>query len=413
MLSLNDWLAVLENRVSPDNINLDLERVKLVSSRHELADFNAKVIKIAGTNGKGSSLAALNQIYTSAGFKVACYSSPHLFKFNERLKINDAYVDDNWWSRAFYYLDNSAKEHNLTYFETITLAAFWIVKQHTVDIVLLEIGLGGRLDAVNVAAADIGLITSIGMDHQDRLGSTLNDIAREKAGIINNNMSIVFSGRNNRDIIEDKANEHNSSFYALDMDFSWKILNENWLYTCCEKSYSIGIPNIHPDVAAGVIKCIHLLQNDFPVSKPHIYSNLTAINQYARCQVIKKNYPIIIDVAHNKDAAMYLKKFIQFNFAEKKLRIVFSCLNTKDHKSMIEVFDCDDVIWYLSDLNVCNGVQKEFLRDAVISDSFLLSNVSSAFEKACIDCKSNEVVVVFGSFHMAKEALLSLGDSHN
>jgi dihydrofolate synthase / folylpolyglutamate synthase len=412
MLSLADWLILLEHRASPNNIILDLERIKLASSELDLTSFNAKVIKIAGTNGKGSSVAALNQIYTAAGYRVACYSSPHLFEFNERLKINDKYTEDSLWCQAFCHIDDSAIKHNLTYFEIITLAAFWIIKQYTLDIVLLEIGLGGRLDAVNVAAADVGLITSIGLDHQDRLGSTLEAIAKEKAGIINKNMSVVFSGRNNRNIIEAEAKGHNCDFYALDAGFSWAMANENWVYNCCETSHSMPIPNIHPDVASGVITCVTLLQPNFPVANNYIYSNLPNIQQYARCQIVKKKYPIVIDVAHNKPAVIYLKQFVRCNFSAKKLRLVFSCLNTKDYKSMLSEFDCDNVTWYLSDLGVANGVKKNDIRQAISSECFLFPSISCAFEKAWLDCQKNEMVVVFGSFYVAKEALAFLGNNN-
>lgn len=180
---LSHWLTHLETRNTRE-IQLGLTRVLTVAQKLNLQRPNCKVITVAGTNGKGSTVTALETIYHQSGFRVGTYTSPHLLAFNERIRINLAPIQDKDLCQAFSVIEEARYPTNLTYFEMATLAALWYFKQHDLDLIILEVGLGGRLDATNIVDTDLAIITTIDFDHQNFLGDTLELIGYEKAGIL-------------------------------------------------------------------------------------------------------------------------------------------------------------------------------------------------------------------------------------
>lgn len=180
---LNHWLTHLETR-NTQEIQLGLTRVLTVAQKLNLQRPNCKVITVAGTNGKGSTVTALETIYHQSGFRVGTYTSPHLLVFNERIRINLTPIQDKDLCKAFSVIEEARYPTNLTYFEMATLAALWYFKQHDLDLIILEVGLGGRLDATNIVDTDLAIITTIDFDHQNFLGDTLELIGYEKAGIL-------------------------------------------------------------------------------------------------------------------------------------------------------------------------------------------------------------------------------------
>lgn len=222
--SLQDWLSWQEN-LNPKEIDLGLDRVSAVlKSLKFSADFFCPVITVAGTNGKGSTVAFIESILHQSDMSVGCYTSPHLFKYNERIRINQQPVSDEVLCEAFEVVDQARKnpatdDIPLTYFEFGTLAALVIFKRFNVDVALLEVGLGGRLDAVNVIDADVSVITSIDIDHVDWLGDDIELIAREKAGIMRSKKPSVVGFLNPPESLLEHAQQHNVPLLRLGHDY--------------------------------------------------------------------------------------------------------------------------------------------------------------------------------------------------
>ena len=191
-LSLSECLHHLENRHA-EEVQLGLTRIKTVAKRLNLLNLDATIVTVAGTNGKGSTVAALEAVYKAAGYQVASYTSPHLIEFNERIRVNQQPIKDQELCAAFTVIEDARDTINLTYFEMTTLAALWHFKQLTLDVIILEVGVGGRLDATNIIDSDLAIITTVDLDHQDYLGDTKEAIGYEKAGILRPNTPFIYA----------------------------------------------------------------------------------------------------------------------------------------------------------------------------------------------------------------------------
>ena len=229
MSKLHDHINKLYSGTSNPIVNLGLGRVGKVKGFVNIEP-NFLIIMVGGTNGKGSVCAFLETIYSKAGYSVGCFTSPHLFKFNERIKINLEQVDDDTIIKSLDFIQAKQKSTKLTYFEITTLAAMKIFTEKKIDIAILEVGLGGRLDAVNIFEPDLSIITSIGMDHQDFLGDTIEEIAREKSGICRPNKHSVLNFENIPKSMIKELNKINASLSILNVDYSYKSTTKSYDY---------------------------------------------------------------------------------------------------------------------------------------------------------------------------------------
>lgn len=408
-MNLQEWLAKITERSSESKIDLTLNRIQKSLKSLSLKRIDAVTIKVAGTNGKGSTCNALKQIYADSGYKVACYTSPHIFDFRERLTINNAVLSESDWIKAFENIDEIAKICELTYFENITLAAFWLISQYEIDVAILEIGLGGRFDAVNSIPADIGIITSIGFDHTDFLGNDLKSIAFEKAGILSNNMTAIYCGDVENSTIESVAADAECKLYTIKKDFTWNIVEGKYVYKDSDDvSLTTPKPNIHPDVAAGIIKTILYTAKYFYVTNESLTRNIINIKQIGRCQVIADKVPLLIDVSHNVPAVRYLVEFIQDKYPNKNIKLVFGCLATKDHKGIINACEVLNASWYVAPPNAAmprNCYELSFPDNLCVNYD---KSITDAFLHAYVDAENNDLIVVFGSFYVVAEALQAL-----
>ena len=218
--SLAAWLDYLEHRHS-EEIQLGLTRVKTVARQLDLLTFDATIIIVAGTNGKGSTVAALETIYRAAGYAVGSYTSPHLIHFNERIRVNLEPITDKTLCAAFTAIEEACESIHLTYFEMATLAALWYFKSFVLDVIILEVGLGGRLDATNIIDADLAIITTIDFDHQAYLGHTKEAIGYEKAGVLRPNQPFIYADKNPPESLITYA----KSLNAQQIMYSFKVLD--------------------------------------------------------------------------------------------------------------------------------------------------------------------------------------------
>ena len=366
------------------------------------------MIKIAGTNGKGSAAVSLANIYHKLGYKTAVYTSPHLFEFNERLKINNKEVTDLVWCASFEEIAAAKDSDSLTYFEFVTLAALLIVSRETLDVVILEIGMGGRLDAVNVVDAGIAFITSIGMDHNKWLGSTYEEIAREKAGIAANSKKLVCTSRICSQTI---VNMSACDSYVLAKDFSYELINGKYTFSHAENSFEFKAPNIHPDVVSGVLMCLILAKDKLPYNPSDIEQIFPWVVNIARCNLFDLGPQVLVDVAHNVDSVKYLLEYIRSGVKFEKMHLIFSCLKEKDIKNIVKLFDVLDPQWHIYQLADKRAMELAVIQEYLCANTY--RGARDAFIKVLSVAGKNDLIVAFGSFHVAKDILLLIKNNCN
>ena len=380
-----------------------------VADRLQLKPFSCPVITVAGTNGKGSSITALEKIYTAAGYRTGCYTSPHLTVFNERIRVAAAYASDDQICDAFLRIDSARGDIPLTYFEFATLAAFIIFSHSKLDIVLLEVGLGGRLDATNLFAADIALITSIGIDHTDWLGEDRETIAVEKAGIIHAGKVVVIADPEPPRSLLKIASEKAGKVFILNQDYSYGENHRGWWWNSPQKKLPdlpfSGLQGILQfNNLSGVLMSVVALQDRLPVSDDTIRTILPEIKLQGRFQVVDGRPLVILDVSHNPDSVAFLAENLKKQAVRGKTHAVVAMLKDKDiNESLEKIISCIDY-WHCAGLAASRGERPEVLNAALkklnpAGNSHSHADVNEAWQHALEQAGEDDRVVVFGSFH--------------
>jgi len=414
--------------------------------------FPFKIISIAGTNGKGSTVAMLEAILTQAGYCVGSYTSPHLLHYNERIRINQQAVSDQLICQAFERINSARGETSLSYFEFGTLAAIDIFcagfaeeqpSGNPCDVVILEVGLGGRLDAVNVVDADVALITTVDIDHQEWLGNDRNSIALEKAGIYRKDKPAVYGDTDMPQSLQKKLIEEHLEYYQFAKDY-WFVTDDkrenyqqgalwNWSVAVQYQNFTsikqLPMPQLKGDQqlknASNVLMVLELLKQALPVSSSDIHNGLLNVNLMGRFQVILSDPVVILDVAHNEQAANILRhsieQFMMNHFSQiKKINVIVGMLKDKEVEKVLSAFKEIVNCWRIIDLDTPRAMPatgiKQILRQQ--SENFQIKNDNiktfSHFNEAYLDfkaynsCHSKQILLVFGSFHTVSDALSSV-----
>jgi dihydrofolate synthase/folylpolyglutamate synthase len=412
--TLADWLAWQET-LHPRKIDLGLERVTRVAERMQLLTPGHGVITVAGTNGKGSSVAMLESILSSAGYRVGCYTSPHLLRYNERIHIAGEEIDDAALCAAFESVDMARGDTSLSYFEFGTLAALHLFSLARLDIALLEVGMGGRLDAVNILDADAALVTSIDIDHSAWLGEDREAIGREKAGIFRPGRPAVCSDPEPPASVFKQAQAVSARWYAPGCGFDWSTSGRGWNWQSHEKAFQDlplpALPGSHQlQNAAGVLMVLNVLTERFPLHRGDIERGLEAVALAGRCQLLPGGIETILDVAHNPDSAEKLAQLLRDRSIRGRTRMVLGMLSDKDAAAFTAVLSpvVDD--WYLASLPGERGLTAVQLQRLIGGSaehvvSRLFENVETACRQAHADAVDGDRVVVCGSFVTVAEAL--------
>lgn len=308
--SINEWLHDLETR-NTHEIQLGLTRIMEVAQKLCLQLPGCPVITVAGTNGKGSTVTALEMIYHVAGYKVGAYTSPHLIQFNERIRVNLTPISDDDLCQAFSIIEEARGETLLTYFEMTTLAALWYFKKMELDIIILEVGLGGRLDATNIVDAELSIITTIDFDHQEYLGNTLDAIGYEKAGILRSGKPFIYADINPPASVTQVAKQLGVPAYLWSQEFSIQEEDSVWSLHYEEKlgfSSVSGLskPSIQLKSAAAAITASVLLEHHLPVTPSHFQVAMQRIYIPGRLQLHEGRVSTLFDVSHNPQSARLL-----------------------------------------------------------------------------------------------------------
>jgi len=427
--SLNNWLDWQEN-LHHSNIELGLERVTEVFNRLHSSLPSIPVITVAGTNGKGSSVALLESIYLKAGYKTAAFTSPHILRYNERIRLNGEDLADEPICEAFERIDQArlaTKAISLTYFEFGALAALDIFYRTKPDVIILEVGLGGRLDVVNIIDADIALITSIGIDHTNWLGNDKETIAVEKAGIMRKNHPVIFSSENMPASIKRVADEKGAILFRRGQDFDWQEAPvdsvasrpPSWNWRSDKKQrIALPMPNIRGqhqvDNAAGVLMVMECLADKLPVNQQQIKAGLLSVSMKARFECVaplNSTSPMhIFDVAHNEDSITCLAELLAKQECGGTTVAVLGMLEDKAHTESLKRILPYIQHWNIADLNIPRGMKAEGLADIIMAlnpktslDCF--SSVEEALRAADLSVSSMDRVVIFGSFYTVEFAM--------
>ncbi|ASQ45761.1 bifunctional tetrahydrofolate synthase/dihydrofolate synthase [Legionella clemsonensis] len=398
--TIAEWLHYLETRHQQE-IQLGLTRIKQVAESLDLLRLPSKVVSIAGTNGKGSVVAALEAIYSAAGFQVASYTSPHLVSFNERIKINQKPIADTDLKEAFCAIEEGRGSVFLTYFEMATLAALWYFKKHSIDILLLEVGLGGRLDATNIIDADLAIITTIDLDHEEYLGNNKESIGYEKAGILRYGKPAIYADKDPPHSIVEAVSSMSCPLYRLGIAYDYKLNDTTLEVSACEHVITLERPVLHANSIAAAVMATLCLQTVLPVSFSCIAEGLRNLVLPGRLQHIKGKMTTLLDVSHNPQAVNYLASYIKNLHWKGSIHAVFSALKDKDIpaliKPLIEIVDH----WYPALLSGKRAASEEqfgaaFRIYGIVP--FCYADPLLAYQAACNVASTGDLIVVYGSF---------------
>ncbi|PCI37257.1 MAG: bifunctional tetrahydrofolate synthase/dihydrofolate synthase [Thiotrichales bacterium] len=405
MRSLDAWLEYISN-ISNKSMDLGLERITTVAKFLQVSQLAVPVITVAGTNGKGSTIAIMEAILLAQGLQVGATTSPHLYSFNERIRINGVNISDDDCCEAFAAVEQTRGNILLTYFEFVILAALVAFKNMQVDVVLLEVGLGGRLDAVNCVANDIAIITSIAIDHVEYLGDTIEQIAVEKAGIFNSNAIAVCGASNVSEIISKCAIKNNTKLMQINQDFNYKI-NDNNTWSLEPYFENLPMTKLKIQNAATAITALLQLQ-DINITKDFIARGLKKVFLSGRFEIkvdSKSGVETILDVAHNVAAVELLAANLQKRACQGKTLLVFGILNTKDSVGIIQaISSIASDGWYCASLDSANTISGDFLAEQVRQQNNAscvqaFATILDALQAANNAGKPGDRIVVFGSFY--------------
>lgn len=415
--TLAGWLAWLE-QLHPRAIELGLGRVGAVGERLDVTRLPCPVITVAGTNGKGSTVAMLESMLSAAGHRVACYTSPHLLRYNERVRIAGREADDDALCAAFARVDAARGDISLSYFEFGTLAALDLFARARPDVTILEVGLGGRLDAVNIIDPDVALVTSIGLDHQEWLGADRDAIGAEKAGIFRTNRPAVCADPAPPTGLLRVAAERGAHLHRLGHDFAIAAAAPaaSWTWQGPDRRIdALPPPGLAGEYqyrnAAGALMALCLLPAAFAVDDAAVRAGLAGVRLSGRFQCLSGAVTRIFDVAHNVDGARALAANLAAMPVTGATRAVFAALGDKDIDGMVS--SMSDVVdeWHVATLPVGRAASAERLRAAIAAhpaqEATAHPDIGTAWRVALARSRPGDRVVAFGSFYTVG-ALLGL-----
>ncbi len=409
MQTLDDWLAHCE-RLHPKHIELGLERVRAVAERMALR-FDCPVFTVAGTNGKGSTCAMLEAILQQAGFRTGVYTSPHLVRFEERCRIRGEAVDASQLIAACARVEGARGDIALTYFEFTTLAILAVLARAGLDAVILEVGLGGRLDAVNLIDADCAIITSVDIDHAELLGDTREQIGFEKAGILRTGRPAIVSDPMPPQSVIDRAQAIGADLWLAGRDFNYSGDKQQWAWAGRGRRYAgLAYPALRGANqllnAAGVLAALEAMRARLPVTAQAVRLGLALVELPGRFQVVPGQPALVLDVAHNPHSVAALALNLDAMGFFPTTHAVFGAMADKDLAAMLTRMDPVIDRWYFTDLPLPRAASSAALqaawqavsrrRDAAAQ---VFATPQQALQAAAASATPADRIVVFGSFH--------------
>lgn len=413
-LSLNDWLTRLES-MHPKTIELGLDRVSEVAQRLGV-QFDCPVITVGGTNGKGSTCAMLESILLQGGYRVGLYTSPHLLQFNERARINGELASDEALCKNFEAVEAVRGDVSLTYFEFTTLAILKYFADAGLDAVILEVGLGGRLDAVNLIDPDVAVVTSVDLDHQDYLGDTREKIGFEKAGIFRSGRAAICSDPSPPQSLIDHAVAIGADLWLFGRDFNYSGDRQQWNYGGRQqRRNALAYPSLRGANqllnASAALAALEVLRERLPLGAQEVRSGLVMVELPGRFQVLPGRPSVILDVAHNPHAAATLAQNLDQMGFHRYTHAVFGAMADKDIAGIVAHLVERIDHWYLTDLPLPRAATAQSLAAALTGAGAQVSTAvgaersiqcfatpADAYAAARSRATEDDRIAVFGSF---------------
>jgi dihydrofolate synthase/folylpolyglutamate synthase len=419
-VDLAGWLTYLES-IHPQSIDMGLDRVEAVKGELKLTQSFA-VITVGGTNGKGSTCRMLESIYHQAGYRVGCYLSPHLMRYNERVRVGGQDVTDQALVEAFMAVERARRlaAVSLTYFEFGTLAAMWVFAQSSLELVVLEVGLGGRLDAVNVFEPDCSVVTSVAMDHMEYLGDTRELIGFEKAGIFRHEKPAICADNDPPQSLVKHAEAIGAQLLVKGRDFDFKSTPLQWSYWGPQGvRHALPWPALRGRYqlsnAAAALTVLGQMGGRCPVSINHIREGMLLAENPGRFQVLPGQPTVVLDVAHNPHAAAALVDSLKQLPKAGRTVAVFSMLSDKEIASVIEILRPSIDHWWVAGIAGPRGCTGDYLctllQQAGITALSTARDLQSAFFAARKSASEDDKIIVFGSFYTVAAVMSALEDS--
>ncbi|WP_267474799.1 bifunctional tetrahydrofolate synthase/dihydrofolate synthase [Xanthomonas campestris] len=417
--TLSDWLAYIEQQ-HPQNIAMGLERVREVAARLQIEAPATHVIVVGGTNGKGSTVAFIEAIGRAAGWKVGTYTSPHLLRYNERVRIDGVEASDTQLVAAFVAVEAARGDTALTYFEFGTLAALWLLQQSELELAVLEIGLGGRLDAVNIIDADVAVITTVDIDHTDWLGEDREAIGAEKAGIIRGWKPLVLGEIDPPSSVLRRAYQLGANAIRAGSDYFHEPIDaQHWRWRDVAQTLELPMPALQAPVqlanAAAAIAALQALPVEVPATA--WAQGVAAAQLPGRLQrVARDGVELMLDVGHNPQAARALAQALGTATPAGTTVALYAALADKDVRGVVEALTgCVDQ-WALAGLEGARGQSAEALRarlqGTAAAQAACHGDVADALRAVLAGAQPGDRVLVFGSFHTVADALQALHSGH-
>ena len=390
------WLSYLENLHSK-TIDLGLERVSQVAARLDVLRPAPFVFTVAGTNGKGTTCRTLESILLAAGYRVGVYSSPHLIRYTERVRVQGEELAELDHTRSFAEIEAVRGETSLTYFEYGTLSALWLFKQAKLDVVILEVGLGGRLDATNMVDADVAVVTSIALDHTDWLGPDRESIGREKAGVFRGGKPAVVGESDMPYTIGDVAAEKGALLMRRGVDWQYEVEQGQWRFRDGKGELTgLPLPQVPQPNAATALAALRA--SGLAVSEQAIRDGIASAILPGRFQIVRHNPRLILDVAHNPHAAAYLAGRLAAEPERGRVLAVIGMLHDKDIAGTLACLEPVVDSWYCAPLEGPRGATAEQLM-AHLPQGKAYQDVAQAWQAAMAEATAEDTVLVCGSFH--------------
>lgn len=419
--SLADWLR-WQGRLSPHEMELGLERVAEVASRLLCGQTPPRIITVAGTNGKGSCVALAESILTAGGYRVGSYTSPHILTYNERIRVAGRSVSDQALCGAFEKVESAREGVGLTYFEFGTLAALWIFCQNHLDVAILEVGLGGRLDAVNIQDPDLVLIPSIGIDHTHWLGPDREAIGREKAGVMRSAIPAVCGDVDPPRSLIRHARSLDAPLYRMGVEFGYaRYAGGRWAWWGVGGDWP-GLPppgivgSMQIANAATVLQGLLLLSTSLPLDREAVTRGLRRSRIMGRFQCIDGAVQTVLDVAHNPDAVRALARTLEDWPVTGRTLAVFSVLADKNADGMIELLRDRISRWYVAPVQAPRALPEPALAERLSAwveprcvERF--DSLVQAYRAARNEAQEGDRVLVFGSAVAVGEILAELDEA--
>ena len=409
MKTLQDWLDFCE-RLHPVTIDMGLERLRDVADRLALR-FACPVITVAGTNGKGSTCAMLEAILLQAGYRTGVYTSPHLVHFEERCRLSGQAVSAETLAEAFATVDAARGTVSLTYFEFSTLAILWLMSRADLDAVILEVGLGGRLDAVNIVDTDCAVITSIDLDHMAILGKDRETIGREKAGIMRAGRPVVVSDPVPPQSVLEHAEAIGADLWRFGRDFNFSGDKQQWSWAGRGRRYSgMAYPALRGANqlvnASGVLAALDALRTRIPVTAQAVRNGLAMVELPGRFQIVPGQPVLVLDVAHNPHSVAALAENLDAMGFYPTTHAVFGAMADKDLQPMLQRVGPLVDRWYFTDLPLPRAASAADLQQAWQAQntrkdvaSSVHADPQAALQAAVAAADPADRIIVFGSFY--------------